>query len=180
MAAEVAIGNGYVQSKWVAEEILQKAASRTSLRPTIVRVGQICGGATGVWNSNEWFPLMVRSSTALQVFPQDHRVRRNALSSINASDSPQRSIHQDVDWIPVELAAKALCDFRQPDGVGFRLVHLVHPRPVPWSSIAAVVAQELSAQLVPYDVWLSKLEARACASESIARGLESAVESSSG
>lgn len=77
VSAEAATGNGYVQSKWVAEEILQKAADSTLLRPTIVRVGQICGGETGVWNSNEWFPLMVRSSTALEAFPLDHRVRLN-------------------------------------------------------------------------------------------------------
>lgn len=77
VAAEVATGNGYVQSKWVAEGLLQEAANRTLLRPTIVRVGQICGGRTGVWNSNEWFPLIVRSSAALQAFPQDHRVCHN-------------------------------------------------------------------------------------------------------
>ena len=68
---------------------------------------------------------------------------------------------QDVDWIQVELAAKALCEFRHHACAGSRLVHLVHPRPVSWSSIAAVLSEDLSVPLVPYADWLAKLEARA-------------------
>ncbi|KZT66300.1 acetyl-CoA synthetase-like protein [Daedalea quercina L-15889] len=140
VAAEVAIGNGYVQSKWVSEEILLRAAEHTSLRPTIVRVGQICGGKTGTWNANEWFPLMVRSCGALGCFAKDSR---------------------DVDWIPVEIAAKVICEFRYGDNASTQIAHLVHSRPVAWSSIATVVSQELSVPLLTYEEWLAKLESRA-------------------
>jgi hypothetical protein len=39
-----------------------------------------------------------------------------------------------------------------------RIVHLVHPKPTPWSQLAAVLWSELSVPLVPYHEWLSKLE----------------------
>lgn len=42
--AVYAIGNGYTQSKWVAEQLLLATAQRTTLDPLIVRVGQLTGG----------------------------------------------------------------------------------------------------------------------------------------
>lgn len=53
--------------------------------------------------------------------------------------------------------AAALVDFRKaPEST--RVVHLIHPRPVSWSSLAGVVSSMLSVPLVPYTDWLAKLE----------------------
>jgi len=38
------------------------------------------------------------------------------------------------------------------------LVHLVHPKPVPWASLASIVSQDLSVPLASYTEWLEKLE----------------------
>ena len=38
------------------------------------------------------------------------------------------------------------------------LVHLVHPKPVSWASLASIAAQDLSVPLVSYTEWLEKLE----------------------
>ena len=38
------------------------------------------------------------------------------------------------------------------------IVHLVHPRPVPWRTVIAPIAAELEVPLVPYETWLSALE----------------------
>ena len=54
--------SGYSESKWVSERILWTAGQQTSLRPVIVRVGQLSGGLNGNWNVREWFPALVRAS----------------------------------------------------------------------------------------------------------------------
>ena len=37
-------------------------------------------------------------------------------------------------------------------------MHLVHPRPVAWHTLATAVSAALNVPLVPYAVWLGKLE----------------------
>jgi len=133
---EVALSSGYSQSKWVAEQILYTAASVTALDPMIVRVGQVSGGQCGTWAANEWYPIMVQSATQLGCFPDDAR---------------------PVNLIPFDIAAAAIVDFRSASNAT-HTVHLVHPRPVSWRSIATVIASELSVVLVPLDDWLAKLE----------------------
>ncbi|KAI1791167.1 acetyl-CoA synthetase-like protein [Ganoderma leucocontextum] len=51
-------------------------------------------------------------------------------------------------------AARAFAELRRsPEPI----VHLVHPRPVPWRTLLAPIAQELGVPLVPYTQWLSAL-----------------------
>ncbi|CCM04238.1 uncharacterized protein FIBRA_06405 [Fibroporia radiculosa] len=133
---ELAVSSGYTCSKWVSEEILCTASEQTPLKVVVVRVGQICGGLDGAWNLAEWFPAMVQSATTLGVFPDDDGV---------------------VSFIPPELTAGALIDFRKAS-VESDIVHLVHPYPVSWRSIADAIASELRVTLVPYSEWVSKLK----------------------
>ncbi|KAH9934352.1 uncharacterized protein B0H18DRAFT_556620 [Fomitopsis serialis] len=134
---DVAVGSGYSESKWVAERILMEAAGKTGLEVLVVRVGQICGGPDGVWNVHEWFPAIVQSAAKLGCFPDDSKV---------------------VSWVPLATAASAMVGLIHApykDDV----VHLVHPHPVAWHSLATVIANELGVPLVPFAQWLSKLEA---------------------
>ncbi|KAK7050038.1 hypothetical protein VNI00_005470 [Paramarasmius palmivorus] len=87
-----AIGSGYAESKWVAEKILVKASEQTTLRPVIVRIGQICGGLDGSWNAAEWFPTLVASGQVLRCLPQAQGY---------------------ISWIPAHHAANALNDIRK-------------------------------------------------------------------
>lgn len=73
--AELALGSGYSESKWVAENVLKAAASQTALRPTIVRIGQISGGTNGCWNTTEWLPAMVLSTKNVGCLPDSAQVR---------------------------------------------------------------------------------------------------------
>lgn len=66
---EIAVANGYSESKWVCEKILESAASTTPLRSVVVRVGQVAGSPSGAWNTSEWLPSLVRSSVHLKAFP---------------------------------------------------------------------------------------------------------------
>ncbi|PCH42369.1 acetyl-CoA synthetase-like protein [Wolfiporia cocos MD-104 SS10] len=134
--ADYAVGTGYAESKWVSEQILYEAAARTLLDPMVVRVDQVTGGLDGSWNAHEWFPAMVQSALHLGCFPDDHRV---------------------VPWIPLDIAAAALVDFRKASNPT-HTVHLAHPRPVSWDLLAEAVAAEFSVPLVPYAEWLSRLE----------------------
>jgi len=133
---DLAVGTGYAESKWVSEQMLYKAAAETGLDPLIVRVGQICGGLDGAWNTHEWFPTLVQSAPKLGCFPDDTK---------------------GVNWIPLEIAAGAVVDFREASNPT-HTVHLVHPRPVSWHSLATVVSAELNVPLVPFVDWLAKLE----------------------
>jgi thioester reductase-like protein len=62
-------GSGYPESKWVGEKLCAIAAERTALRPTCIRIGQLCGTKTGAWNAWEWLPSLIRSSVYLKCLP---------------------------------------------------------------------------------------------------------------
>lgn len=71
----ISAGWGYGESKWVAEYILEEATKTTTLKPVIVRTGQLTGGANGAWNIKEWFPSLVKSSQDLKCLPDVPGVR---------------------------------------------------------------------------------------------------------
>ena len=61
-----------------------------------------------------------------------------------------------MSWFPAYEAAKAFTEMRyspQP------ILHLVHPRPVSWSTLITPIAKQLGVQLVTYEEWLAALEA---------------------
>lgn len=62
---------------------------------------------------------------------------------------------QDVTWFPAYEAAKAFAEMRHSQEP---FLHLVHPRPTPWHTVVAPIAQVLNVPLVPYDQWLSALQ----------------------
>ncbi|KAF8066748.1 hypothetical protein FPV67DRAFT_1496289 [Lyophyllum atratum] len=133
--AAVAVGSGYPESKWVAERILTLAAERTTLRPIIVRIGQMSGGRNGSWNPVEWVPSIVRSGEVLGCLP----------------DAPGF-----VSWIPAHTAASALVEMRHSSAM---FLHLVHPTATSWSQIFGPLSQLMGVPLVPYSKWLVALEA---------------------
>lgn len=59
-----------------------------------------------------------------------------------------------MTWVPVDIAGAALVDMRLWDS---SFLHLVHPKPVTYSSIIQLIAKELDVPLVPYPIWVSKL-----------------------
>ena len=61
--------NGYSQSEWVSERMLEVAAEQTSLRPVIIRVGQVSGSVNGCWNPLEWIPGIVQSAGLTKSLP---------------------------------------------------------------------------------------------------------------
>ncbi|PBK92571.1 hypothetical protein ARMGADRAFT_1080627 [Armillaria gallica] len=130
----ISAGWGYGESKWVAEYILEEAAKTTTLKPVIVRTGQLTGGANGAWNIKEWFPSLVKSSQDLKCLPD---------------------VPGSASWIPIDIAAKALVELRLSK---CRYIHLLHPRPVAASIILQRVSSVLRIPLVPYSQWIGAIE----------------------
>ena len=71
---ENASENGYCESKWVGERLLELASEKTPLRPIVVRLGQVAGSPSGTWNDTEWLPSLVKSSIYLKALPSEDKV----------------------------------------------------------------------------------------------------------
>ena len=67
--ASSAIGMGYTESKWIAEEILLRVSEQANIRTTSVRLGQVCGDQLGHWNEKEWFPALVKTAQFQRCLP---------------------------------------------------------------------------------------------------------------
>ncbi|KAJ7636836.1 putative aminoadipate reductase [Roridomyces roridus] len=138
--ADVAVGNGYGESKYVSERIL--AAS--GLHATSFRIGQISGSTeSGAWSTTDWVPAIVKSSLALGAFPSD-------LSNV-------------VAWLPAEAVSSAIVDAAliSPETRQFTTINLVHPRPVPWDCIMSSMAGMVDLPMIPFAEWVQRVKGRA-------------------
>ena len=75
-----AIGTGYAESKWVAEETLFQIADKINLPMTAVRLGQVSGDRLGHWNEKEWFPAVVKSAMFTHCLPGDMNEARTLVT----------------------------------------------------------------------------------------------------
>ncbi|TFY81856.1 hypothetical protein EWM64_g2159 [Hericium alpestre] len=132
--ASMSVGNGYGESKWVAERMLQLAAEQTGLPVTVVRVGQLAGDSEkGFWNIKEWVPALVHNGQKIGALPTGK---------------------EDVAWLPVDVAASALLQMlhsKEP------VLHLVHPHPVGWDTVFGYFSTALDGlSVIPYSDWVSR------------------------
>ncbi|KAK7464323.1 hypothetical protein VKT23_006491 [Stygiomarasmius scandens] len=142
---EYALGTGYGESKWVAEQTLISAAQRTtSLDLSILRIGQLSGSrVNGSWNVTDWVPQIVQSGVVLGKLPT----------------FPE---YLGVSWLPVDVAADAFMDVifttKNTDKIPYRYLNLVHINPVSWHTIFTSISQTLpNIPLVPYSEWYNSL-----------------------
>ncbi|OBZ73483.1 Nonribosomal peptide synthetase 14 [Grifola frondosa] len=146
----LAVGFGYSESKWAAEQLLSTASERSAVSSTAVRIGQLAGGKNGAWNTSEWFPSMVAASYAVGCAPAGSDIFRRLASALLTQ--PNR---QNVSWLPADTAAEVIIemmDSPQP------ILHLRHPRPMPWSNVMSHISAALNVPLVPYREWFARLE----------------------
>ncbi|KAJ7865579.1 hypothetical protein B0H14DRAFT_2347885, partial [Mycena olivaceomarginata] len=134
LSPEGAIGAGYTESKWVAEQMLFAAAKTTSLKPIVIRVGQLSGGAKGTWRPFQWVPAMILSGITLGCLPEGH---------------------DNVSWLPINFAAKVIIEMLDSE---VKVLNLCHPRPVAWNEIMKPIAAQLRIPLIPFSEWVSALE----------------------
>ncbi|KAI0358347.1 ketoacyl-synt-domain-containing protein, partial [Trametes cingulata] len=148
--AWMAAGQGYSESKWAAERVLEIASERAIVKAVIVRIGQLTGGINGSWNTKEWLPALVSASAVLGCLPLGDGV---------------------VSWIPVDRAAEIIINLLRPLPP-YVIVHLRHPQPLPWNTMMGYFSKALQLPLLSYPVWLQKLVAEG-PSTTDARGTKS-------
>ncbi|KAI0392423.1 hypothetical protein F5Y17DRAFT_358946 [Xylariaceae sp. FL0594] len=152
---------GYSRSKWVAEQICARAhkqdidaGSRTaSERPrvNILRVGQLCGNKSGVWNSNEAYPLLLSTVKLTSCLP----------------DLPGECLN----WLPVDIAARSVLEIAlshdDSKHTGYEsseipVYHVLNPHHSPsWQQMLDWVSQERGSirfDVVSVSSWLERLE----------------------
>lgn len=104
----IACGQGYSEAKWVGEQMLYNAAKETTLRPIVLRVGQIAGGVNGGWNTSDWVPAMIKSSVALGCLPVFEGVGHFFDSSqVTSSSLRLRSVH-GFHWTSLPLLSSII------------------------------------------------------------------------
>ncbi|KAM5543754.1 hypothetical protein V8D89_002371 [Ganoderma adspersum] len=135
IAASVAVGAGYAESKWVGERLLEIAAERKVVQSVVIRIGQLSGGANGAWKLSEWLPSMVCASAALGCLPQGQGV---------------------VSWLPADTCAAIIAEIAETTSTT-SMFHVRHPRPISWADIMGHFSSVLKVPTVPYQKWLARL-----------------------
>lgn len=143
-------GNGYAQSKEVAEQILAFSSKNSGIPVSILRIGQISGHDSiekSSWPSQEWLPALVRTSRSLGLIPD---------------------INLSVDWVPVNRVSQFIQDLtaatREADSMRqsslLEVYNIVHPWPREWSSfVNALQRKHPKAKVVPLRQWVDALRA---------------------
>ncbi|KAL8838549.1 MAG: hypothetical protein Q9170_002091 [Blastenia crenularia] len=87
--------NGYAESKYISDLLLQHAPKKLSIACSIARVGQLAGAAQafGASNPAAWFPSLVISSAHVGALP----------------DSLGPSFDK-TNWVPINFAADVIID----------------------------------------------------------------------
>ena len=153
--------NGYEESKYLAELLLDHASRRLFIDTRIARVGQIAGPVEGqgIWNEWEWLPSLVLSSLHIGAIPD----------SLGAGQDK-------IDWVPVDLLAEVLVElaFKTETIDNPQVFHPLNPHPVAWKSLLPYFVEALDhsnvrakqIDTVSLPIWLDKVRADAEAADS--------------
>ncbi|KZV91528.1 hypothetical protein EXIGLDRAFT_769873, partial [Exidia glandulosa HHB12029] len=124
-----AMDNGYSKSKWIAESLVAEFG-------TVVRVGVVSGAPNGAWDSSHWVPAMLAAS--------------RVVGSVPVADTT-------VSWIPLASAATAITDIvLAPELEKAQVLHLIHPRPVQWSTLMTHLGPNVKTE--DFTSWVRRLE----------------------
>jgi thioester reductase-like protein len=147
---DVAMHQGYGESKHVAEGILAGAAERAGVPCTILRIGQIAGPleGKGMWNEREWVPSLIRTSRAMGLLPD--RL-------------------PGIDWIPVDRLSLIILELIHAGSGGpdnhnsgedtIQVFNLVNPHVTEWSDLISPILKRFgpSLKIVPLRQWIQGL-----------------------
>ena len=143
---------GYARSKWVAEHIVNAAATATGMEARVLRSGQIVGdSALGKWNHSEAIPLMFRAAVTLGALP---------------------ALDETPSWLPVDVSARAVLELsglssqgtqtagyfarQDPESVVY---HVQNPSTARWTEdiLPALAAAGLDFEVVNQREWIQRL-----------------------
>ena len=140
-ASPLRLHDGYGQSKWVAEKLVEAARAR-GIRAFIHRPGRLMGHArTGAFN------------------PEDFLVRiLDACGQVGAAPI----LGTSVDITPVDYAARALVRLAALEPLSEPAFHFVNPHVITWTKLVArIVSAGYFLRSIPHGEWCRILEERA-------------------
>jgi amino acid adenylation domain-containing protein/thioester reductase-like protein len=133
------IAGGYAQSKWVAEQMVIRAAER-GLSVCIYRPGMVTGHSlTGYSNTTDVFCRLIKSLVQLRQAP---------------------SLELLIDMTPVDYVSRTIAHLSlQPQSLG-KTFHVVNPQPLAFTQIVdALNDYGYGIQKVSYEQWNTALKA---------------------
>ncbi|MEO1386362.1 MAG: amino acid adenylation domain-containing protein [Cyanobacteria bacterium J06634_6] len=134
------IVGGYAQSKWVAEQMMRRAAHR-GLPVCIYRPGMVAGHSqSGYSNTSDILCRLLKSLEDLQQAPE---------------------LDLMIDMTPVDYVSKTIISISmQPQAIG-RTFHVVNPQPMPFSAIVNTMKDYgYAIDKVSYAEWQSELRTK--------------------
>ncbi|QSJ14562.1 amino acid adenylation domain-containing protein [Nostoc sp. UHCC 0702] len=129
--------NGYCQTKWVAEKLVQTAADR-GIPISIYRPSRISGHSqTGVFNSNDFLYKLI-------------------IGCVQLGSAPDIDIKENI--VPVDYVSKAIVHLsKQEESIG-KTFHLVHPQTLHSSTlIDHILSLGYAIEQISYNQWREKL-----------------------
>jgi amino acid adenylation domain-containing protein/thioester reductase-like protein len=131
------LGNGYAQSKWVAEKLVMSAAQR-GLPVRIYRPGMITGDSkTGICNTDDFIFSMIKGCVQLGLVPDTGAM---------------------VGMVPVDYVSQAIVRLSRQEGPLSRVFHVVNPRYVQLSELVGIVRSlGYRVQMTSYQAWRQAL-----------------------
>jgi thioester reductase-like protein len=132
-----ALYNGYTQSKWVAEKLVEIARSR-GLPASVYRPSLVTGSSrTGAWNTADFMCRVIKSWIELSLAPE---------------------VEATMNMVPVDYVGEAIVHLSlQEDSLGNNF-HLANPRPVTPKEVAAWIrAFGYPLRKIPYSTWRAAL-----------------------
>ena len=132
------IHEGYAQSKWIAEKLLEEARHR-GIPVTIYRPGTVSGHSqTGAWNVNDVPCRLLKGCIQLGKAPY-----KNVIA---------------VYLTPVDYVTKAIVYLSQQQSLQGKVFHLTNPQPMFWNDIMDwVYSFGYPLQRMPYRQWQLEL-----------------------
>ena len=108
------LDNGYAQTKWVAEALLQTAQAR-GIPVSIYRPGMVTGHSkTGVAQTNDLLCRIIKGMIQLEAAPQ---------------------LDQWVNMVPVDYASQAIVQLSQQSHPLNNEFHITNPQSLPWHEL---------------------------------------------
>ncbi|KAM0245082.1 hypothetical protein ACHAQJ_010661 [Trichoderma viride] len=165
--------NGYNASKLISELLIEDEVRSTGEGNAVIcRVGQVTGPVEkegGVWNTQEWIPIMIAASKRIGFLP-----------------SNLGSLH-NLSWTPVDILADVILELagithqsedlpngksNTVNGVNNKsqyrshatVYHATNPHEIRWADLVPTVAEELhiaSDKIVPWAEWVNALRSSA-------------------
>jgi thioester reductase-like protein len=131
------LGMGYIETKYVAEEML-RAAARAGLPVTVYRPLDVAGDhRTGVWNTATEMCALIRFMADTGLAPD---------------------IDLTLDFVPADLCAAAVRHIATSQPATGRTYHLASPQPAPLSALVERLRRHgFAIEAIPYQAWVDEL-----------------------